>query len=116
MEPLGAGESAPARPKPQPGAQPRAPFDAFGRSPQGGSVAGVGATIAIRVQPADASLTIDGERWQTAGTDRLEVQVTPGEHRIEISKDGYQTFSTTVRVAAGATSPINVSLTKSDEE
>ena len=115
MEPLAAGEMSPERPKPQPGAQPQqAPFDAFGRAPQGRPSAGVGSTLAIRVQPGDASVVIDGERWQTSGTDRLDVQVTPGEHRVEISKDGYQPFSTTVRVAAGATSPLNVSLTKSE--
>ena len=78
--------------------------------------ANASSTIAIRVQPGDAVVLIDGERWQTSGGDRLDVQVTPGEHRIEIQKDGYQPFSTTVRVRPGDTSPINVSLTKSGEE
>ena len=118
MEPLAPGDTAPLRPKPDPNTPPRqtpAPFDAFGRSPDNGRAARGSATIAIRVQPGDATVLIDGERWQT-GSDRLEVQVTPGEHRIEIQKDGYQTFSTTVRVGSGALSPLNVSLTKSGEE
>ena len=122
MEPLAAGEAAPARPAPRPGgAQQRSPFDAFGRPLGGGAAPSEtrsgkeGATIAIRVQPGDASVLVDGERWQSSG-DRLEIQVTPGEHRIEVQKDGYQPFATTVRVGPGETSPVNVSLTKSGGE
>jgi hypothetical protein len=113
MEPLAAGEAAPVRPKPDPNAPartPQGPFDAFGRAQQARPPAGTSATIAIRVQPGDATVTIDGERWQTSGSDRLEVQVTPGEHRVEIHKEGYQPFTTIIRVAPGATSPVNVSL------
>ena len=122
MEPLAAGEAAPARPTPKPGTPTpaaRNPYDAFGqplgRGPALGGARGEGATLAIRVQPGDASVLVDGERWQSSG-DRLEIQVSPGEHRIEVQKDGYQPFSTTVRVRPGETSPINVSLTKSGEE
>lgn len=118
MEPLAAGEASPARPKPDPNAPPRtvqAPFDAFGR-PGNAPAARGSATLAIRVQPGDAVVLVDGERWQTSGGDRLEIQVSPGEHRIEIQKDGYQTFTTTIRVGAGQTSPLNVSLTKSGDE
>ncbi|MBY0496846.1 MAG: PEGA domain-containing protein [Cyanobacteria bacterium] len=118
MQPLAAGDAAPERPRAQPRAAPAeaAPYDALGRADRSAPVAGGAATIAIRVQPGDAIVLIDGERWQTSGTDRLEVQVSPGEHRIEIQKDGYQPFTTTVRVGAGGTSPVNVSLTKSGQE
>jgi hypothetical protein len=118
MEPLAAGEASPARPKPQRGAQvpaQRGPFDAFGRSTMPGPVSRGSATIAIRVQPGDASVVIDGERWQSSGGDRLDVQVTPGEHRIDVQRDGYQPFTTTIRVGPGDTAPVNVSLTKSGE-
>jgi hypothetical protein len=74
------------------------------------------ATLAIRVQPGDASILVDGERWQGSGNDRIEIQVTPGGHRIEIQKDGYQPFTSTVRVRPGETNAINVSLTKSGDE
>jgi len=126
MEPLVAGEAAPARPTPRPGAQapaPRGPFDAFGQpygrgpAPQPGMSGGrEGSTLAIRVQPGDATILIDGERWQGSGSERLEIQVTPGEHRIEIQKDGYQPFTSTVRVRPGETNAVNVSLTKSGDE
>jgi hypothetical protein len=116
MEPLAAGESAPPRPAPRPGAQQPPAYNAFGQPSGGGAapgpVARSGASIAIRVQPGDASILVDGERWQTSGGDRLEIQVTPGEHRIEVQKDGYQPFATTVRVRPGDSTPINVSLTK----
>lgn len=129
MEPLAPGEAEPARPTPKPGAaatpSARQIFDAFGRPfPAGGggpvtdapaARGGEGATIAIRVQPGDAMILVDGERWQSSG-ERLEIQVAAGEHRIEIQKDGYQPFSTTVRVRPGESSPINVSLTKSGGE
>jgi uncharacterized membrane protein len=69
-------------------------------------------TLAIRVQPADAVVMIDGERWDSSGGQRLDVQVAPGSHRIDVQKDGYQTFSTTVQVRPGESTPLNVSLTK----
>jgi hypothetical protein len=126
MEPLAPGDADPVRPAPRPGAPTqgqRGPFDAFGRPYGGGAAppsvarsANEGATIAIRVQPGDASIVIDGERWQGSGGDRLDVQVTPGEHRIEVQKDGYQPFTTTIRVGPGETSPVNVSLTKSGDQ
>jgi hypothetical protein len=125
MEPLAPGDAEPARPAPRPGAstQGRGPFDAFGRPYGSGAAppsvarsASDAATIAIRVQPGDASIVIDGERWQGSGGDRLDVEVTPGEHRIEVQKDGYQPFTTTIRVGPGETSPVNVSLTKSGDQ
>lgn len=114
MEPLAAGEAAPVRPAPRasaPAPTSPAPFDPFGRPARPGSLPEGGA-IAIRVQPIDASILVDGERWQTSGGDRLEIQVTPGEHRIEVQKDGYQPFETSVTVRPGQTAPLNVSLTK----
>jgi hypothetical protein len=104
MEPLGPGDADPARPAPRPGAPP---------ATRGSST---GATIAIRVQPGDASIVIDGERWQGSGGDRLDVQVTPGDHRIDVQRDGYLPFTTTIRVGPGETSPVNVSLTKSGDQ
>lgn len=120
MEPMAAGEPAPTRPTPKPGAVRQPSFDAFGqpinRGPASAPSPKESAAITIRVQPGDALVLIDGERWQTSGADRLEIQVAPGEHRIEIQKDGYQPFTTSVTVGAGETAPLNVSLTKSGDE
>ena len=61
------------------------------RPPPARSAAGFG-TLAIRVQPADAIVLIDGERWQTSsGPERLVVDVPQGPHRIEIRKEGFDT-------------------------
>jgi len=74
------------------------------------SAAGFG-TLAIRVQPADAIVLIDGERWQTSsGQDRLVVEVPQGPHRIEIRKEGFDPYSTEITMSQGETVPINVSL------
>jgi hypothetical protein len=70
-----------------------------------------GATLIIRVQPADADVLIDGERWRgPEGEDRLVVQVTDGRHRIEVRKEGYDPFTTEVDVRGGESVPLNVSL------
>jgi hypothetical protein len=118
MEPLAAGEVAEPRPTPP----PPPPDEGEGspetrstpqarpqRPPVARAAAGFG-TLAIRVQPADAIVLIDGERWQSSAQDRLIVNVPEGPHRIEIRKDGFDTYSTDVTVAQGQTLPINVSL------
>lgn len=88
----------PLPPEPAPGAAARPP-DAQG------------AALIIRVQPADAEVLIDGERWRgPSGDDRLVVQVTDGPHQIEVRKEGYQPFTTEVEVRGGESLPLNVSL------
>jgi hypothetical protein len=124
MEPLAPGEVAEARPTPPPPPpsdesegtpagppegrpSPQAPPQ---RPPPARSAAGF-STLAIRVQPADAIVLIDGERWQTSsGQDRLVVDVPQGPHRIEIRKEGFDTYSTEITTSQGETVPINVSL------
>ncbi len=67
--------------------------------------------IAIRVQPADADVLIDGERWEGPANDEaLVLQIAPGPHRIEVRRDGYRGYTTQIDVRAGQTTPINVSL------
>jgi hypothetical protein len=69
--------------------------------------------VAIRVQPPDAEVLIDGERWAGAGDDeRLVVQLPEGSHRIEVQREGYRGVTLDVRVRRGETSPVNVSLTR----
>jgi uncharacterized membrane protein len=70
-------------------------------------------SIALRVQPGDATITIDGERWEGAqDQERLVVQLAAGTHTIEIQKDGYRTYITDIIVRRGETTPLNVSLTR----
>jgi hypothetical protein len=117
MTPLAAGEApderptAPARP-PTPG-EPPAPTDALGRETQTSRVGEYGA-VAIRVQPADAEVLIDGERWNGASGTALVVQLASGSHRIEIRKEGYRSYTAEIDVRSRETSPINVSLSKGE--
>jgi hypothetical protein len=118
MEPLGAGDTAPARPAPRiPPGPPQSPppYDALGRAIGRAPASSTSGAIAIRVQPADAVIVVDGERWQSSSADRLEIQVSPGPHRIEVHKDGYQPFTTNVQVRPGETATVNVSLTRSGD-
>ncbi len=39
------------------------------------------------------------------------IELTEGPHRIEVRKDGFQTYATTVRVRRGEAIRLNVSLT-----
>jgi hypothetical protein len=114
MEPLAAGDAEPVRPqgaiRPA-GAAPRNnPAPAGSRDDL--STSGYGA-LALRVQPGDAAVTIDGERWEgSRDSDRLVVQLAPGVHRIEIRKEGYRAYSSEVTVRGGQTEALNVALTR----
>ena len=69
--------------------------------------------VAIRVQPADAEVLVDGERWRNPdGAERLLVYLSPGTHRVEIRKDGYDPFVTAVEIKRGEVTPLNVSLAR----
>jgi hypothetical protein len=110
----GPGRRAPQGPPPgqpfppgQPG-QPGPPM--AGGPPRGGDPSAYG-TIAIRIQPGDAEVLIDGEPWRgPEGQDRLLVDVAEGQHTVEIRKPGYRSYVTDVQVRRGDTTPVNVSL------
>lgn len=69
--------------------------------------------LAIRVQPGDAEVTIDGEAWKgPQGADRLVVHLPAGTHRIEVRKEGFDPFVTAVEIKAGEVAALNVSLAK----
>ena len=79
--------------------------------PGSGPTASTYGSIAIRVQPNDAEVSIDGEPWRApGGQERLIVEVSEGSHTIEIRKTGYRTYVTQVDVRRGTTTPLNVSL------
>ena len=60
----------------------------------------------LRVRPADADILVDGESWTAPeGEDQFVIELTEGPHRIEVRKDGFQTYATTVRVRRGEADP-----------
>ena len=138
MQPLGAGEVAEPRPAEPPPPQPQAgsqgpaqagpnryppppqrggpPQRPDGRTqgppPRQGDRSDEG-TLSLRVQPANAEVTIDGERWEgPSGDERLIVQVSPGVHHVEVRRDGYRTYQSDVDVQPGNTSTVNISLSR----
>ena len=67
-------------------------------------------TVAVRVQPADAEILIDGEHWEATSGERVLVQLSAGQHRVEVRKSGFKPYSTTVNIRSGQTFTVNVSL------
>ncbi len=64
-------------------------------------------TVFIVARPADAELKIDGRRMGRASR-RLRLTAVP--HEIEISRPGYQSYTTTVTPRSGVSSRLNVRL------
>jgi len=137
MVPLGPGEIAeprPAEPPPPPqntpGAPPVGPPNRYppppggAPSPQGAYPPPQGAyppqanrsdsgSLSIRVQPENAEVFIDGERWQGAtDSERLVVQVVPGVHHVEARREGYRTYQSDITVRPGETPTVNISLSR----
>jgi hypothetical protein len=136
MERLGPGEQqepkpVPATPPPQAAGQPPLPppepgyppppRGPMGRrmppppqpppAPRGGQPQAGYGTLSVRVQPADAEISIDGEPWRgPSGQDRLVVDVAEGSHAVEVRKQGFRTYVTQVDIRRGETTPLNVSL------
>jgi PEGA domain-containing protein len=108
MVQLAAGETPDVRPP-----WPPAPRDA---QPTGDAAAAANyGALAIRVQPADAEVTIDGQRWaSSADGERLVVQLAAGAHKVEVRKDGFRSYTTQVDIKDGETLPINVSLSRGE--
>jgi hypothetical protein len=123
LEKLADGEQPEPRPKASPDTNPQRtpaerPQRGGGDADRGEQRRGVPAeasgfgTLAVRVQPAGASILVDGERWEGSGTtgERLLLQLSEGRHRVEVQRDGYQPYATDVEVRSGETATLNVSL------
>ena len=67
-------------------------------------------SLSLRVQPPDADVFVDGERWVSSDEGQFVLQVSAGTHRVEVAKTGYQRFSTEIVVREGEATPLNVSL------
>jgi len=123
--PLAAGEKseppevAPPVPPPPDGTynEPRggpprgAPPVRQGGRAQREDAAGFG-TLVLHVQPREAEVSIDGQRWLTSGDGEFQVQLPAGRHRIEVELQGFQRFSSEVDVHDDGPTPVNVSLTR----
>ena len=103
LVPLGSGE--PAEPPPSPRAMPPLPGPGAAFPPPAAN-AQTG-TFALRVQPADASVYINGELWRgPQGQDRLLIQLAEGSHRVRVEKPGLQPFVVEIDVRGGETTSL----------
>lgn len=95
------GAQAPPSPPRRPGpAQPSTSGQAMG-------------SVVIRVQPQDAEILIDGERWTLGASDeRLVVQLSTGRHHLDVRKQGYRSVALDIEVGQRETLPVNVSLAR----
>jgi hypothetical protein len=113
MEPLPQGAAREPRPQPDPDAAPR---PVQGRQAQPvrdrDRQSGFG-TLSLRVQPRDAAVFVDGEEWNAPeGPGPLLLELGAGSHEVEIRKQGFTTYRTTVRVRGNETVTLNVSLAR----
>ncbi len=104
VPPPPSGTFTPLRTEPRGQPRPPSPYAA----PPSQAV-GYG-SFALRVQPVDADVLIDGERWVSSDEGQFIVQLSAGPHRVDIAKPGYQRFSTEIQVREGGETPLNVSL------
>ena len=120
LEKIAPGDEPAVRPTPAPGTAPPGRGPEYPAPPDRGypppptsaspSARGFG-TLAIRVQPADAVVVVDGERWDRPDSDpRLSVELSAGLHQVEVRKDGHKAYTSTVQVRAGEVTTLNVSL------
>lgn len=65
------------------------------------------AAVQVRAEPADARLFVDGE---PRGQANQILELPTREHRIEVRKDGYQAYETTITPRPGIDQMIRVSL------
>lgn len=117
LEPLLPGEAPEPKPAPRPVTQAIlppvvqvAPVTGVPLPPSAIAAGRMG-TLSIRVQPAGTSVFVDGELWRgPQASDRLNIQLAEGPHRLRVEKEGYQFFAVDVEVHAGETASFNVSL------
>lgn len=69
-------------------------------------------TVTVSAQPADATILVNGQA-RAEGSATLELPAAP--HRIEVRKDGYQTFSRDVTPRPGYPQAIEVRLLSEEE-
>ena len=69
-------------------------------------------TLVLHVQPREAEVSVDGQRWMTSGEGEFEIQLPAGRHRVEVELQGFQRFSSDIDVRDDGPTPVNISLTR----
>lgn len=106
MQPVARGETVPAPLGPRP--LPDEWTAAAGRDDESSSPFGI---LAIRIEPSDAQILIDGETWIGSGpSTELVIHVAAGTHQVEVRRSGYATFRVDVDLSSGARTRLVVKL------
>jgi len=133
MQKLAAGETSGPRPEPPPQVEPparaeRPPVDALGRRVPPPQPPGPGrreraeraersdrgdfGTLAVRVQPDDARILVDGKAWDLPSDGPLRIELQSGSHDVDVQRDGFAPYRRTITVRPGTTTTLNVSLSR----
>ena len=112
MEPLASGEPEDPRPVPAPPPTPPPDRAAAERRPEPPPRRpDRPGALALRVDPIDAEIVIDGApRSLPAEMTLLTLQLPPGRHRVEVRREGYETYTEEVLIRPDATLTLTVSL------
>ena len=62
------------------------------------------------MQPADAEVLVDGQSWQRSGADRVTIDLSEGNHNVQVRKNGYVGYLTDVEIRPGETATLDVNL------
>jgi hypothetical protein len=134
LERLGAADAPQPRPTPAPPPQagppngtPPGPLPARGRvgrrgppppspppaeTPPGadGQPSSRTGTLSLRVEPPDAEVLIDGAPWRGVSAERVVVDLSDGQHNIQVRKQGFVGYLTDVQIRRGETTTLDVNL------
>jgi hypothetical protein len=130
MEKLPAGETAELPPPPPPPPPPdeqgqglRRTYGRRGQPPSPGAppdTSPAGApppsaerargTLELHLQPADAEVLVDGQSWPRSGADRVTIDLSDGEHNVQVRKSGYVGYLTDVQIRPGETATLDIAL------
>jgi hypothetical protein len=69
-------------------------------------------TLVLHVQPREAEVSVDGQRWMTSSEGEFEIQLPAGRHRVEVELQGFQRFASDIDVREDGATPVNISLTR----
>jgi len=120
MPRLAAGQDSGPRPEPEAPEEnpverpmPRAPRGPAGPpAREARDQRGEFGTLAMRVQPRGAVVIVDGQEWTADESGPLTIELADGVHEIEVRQEGFTPFHRTVRIRAGNTTTLNVSLSR----
>ena len=65
----------------------------------------------LTVRPADASVYVDGA-FRGTGREAASLSLSPGRHRVEVVRPGYQTIEKEVQVGPGEPAEMTIELEK----